>query len=97
MQGGGRFHTMRDASGMDDTRQQAYDETQAARRANPARRHRARHRGGHAGWLRLGRRTHGTAHARDSSAATHATATAAPETTTTGAHHGSSHGESHGY
>jgi len=87
MQGGGQFHTMHDTAGMDAIQPRAHDDMRAARRANQARRHRARHRGGRSSWLRLGR-GHDAAHGAE-------TATAQPAGT--GVHHGSSHGESHGY
>jgi hypothetical protein len=62
MQGGGQFHTMHDTAGMDAIQQRRHGEMEAARRANRARRHRARHRGERLSWLHLGRHPHGAAH-----------------------------------
>ena len=70
MQGGGQFHPVRTSAGLDDLQQRAHDEMQAAQRANRARRHRARHRGGHLSWLHLGRGKHPEAHAQGSPTAT---------------------------
>lgn len=89
MQGGGQFHTMHNTAGMDAIQQRQHDEMEAARRANRARRHRARHRGGHFSWLHLGRRTHGAAHG------TRAATTAEPAGA--GMFDSSGRGEGHGY
>jgi hypothetical protein len=88
MQGGGQFHTMHNTAGMDAIQQRQHDEMEAARRANRARRHRARHRGGHFSWLHLGRRAHGPAHSVQ---------TAAAEPAGAGVSNGPGRGEGHGY
>lgn len=103
MQGGGQFHPVRTSAGLDDLQQRAHDEMQAAQRANRARRHRARHRGGHLSWLHLGRAKHPVAHAQGSPTAT----STAVGTGTAGAAVGtgvrhdsdsdSGHSTSHGY
>ena len=90
MQGGGQFHTIHGTAGMDALQQRTRDEMQAARRASQARRHRARHRGGHSNWLRLGRPKHPVAHAQSSASGTGTTGT-------TDARRGPGHSASHGY
>ena len=90
MQGGGQFHPVRTSAGLDEIQQRAHDEMQAARQANRARRHRARHRGGHSSWLRLGRTKHPVAHAQSSASGTGTTGT-------TDARRGPGHSASHGY
>ena len=103
MQGGGQFHPVRTSAGLDDIQQRAHDEMQAAQRANRARRHRARHRGGHFSWLHLGRAKHPVAHAQGSPTATSTavgtgTAGAAVGTGVRhGSDSGSGHSTSHGY
>jgi hypothetical protein len=88
MQGGGQFHTMHNTAGMDVIQQRAHDEQEAALRANRARRHRARHRGGHFSWLHLGRRAHGAAHGAPAASA---------EPVGAGRYNGPGRGEGHGY
>ena len=86
MQGGGQFHPTRTTVGLDDIQQRAHDEIAAAREAGQSQRGPARHRGGHASWLSLGRRKHPTAHAQGS----------APAASGTGGNHGPGRGESRG-
>jgi hypothetical protein len=88
MQGGGQFHTMHGAAGMDAIQQRAHDDMDAARRASRTRRHQARHRGGHVGWLHLGRRAHGAEHGPQSATAEQAGARVS---------NGPGRGEGHGY
>jgi hypothetical protein len=85
MQGGGQFPTTHTSAGLDYVQQRAHDEMESAQRADQARRSRARHRGGHVSWLRLGRRKHTTAHAQGSTASG------------AGMRHGPGRGENHGY